>query len=91
MTLLVVAFFTFVLGKGIRAQARRIAFGGESLIGGRAVSVTALAPEGLIRMGGEQWSARAVQGSVSPGERVEVVGREGLCLLVRRAAQEGGV
>ena len=91
MTLLVVAFFTFVLGKGIRAQARRIAFGGESLLGGFAVAVTALAPEGMVRMGGEQWSARAMQGSVSPGEKVEVVGREGLCLLVRRAAQEGGV
>ena len=91
MTLLIVAFFTFVLGKGIRAQARRIAFGGESLVGGSAVSVTALAPGGLVRMGGEQWSARAVQGSVSPGEMVDVVGREGLCLLVRRTAQEGGL
>jgi membrane-bound serine protease (ClpP class) len=90
MTLLVVAFFTFVLGKGIGAQARRIAFGGESLVGGSAVVVTPLVPEGLIRMGGEQWSARATQGSVSPGEKVTVVGREGLCLLVRRVAQEGG-
>ncbi len=90
MTILVVGFFTFVLGKGISAQARKIAFGGESLVGSSAVSITALAPEGQVRMGGEQWSARVVQGSVAPGEKVDVVGREGLCLLVRRSAQEGG-
>jgi membrane-bound serine protease (ClpP class) len=84
MTLLVVGFFTFVLGKGIRAQARRITFGEEALVGGAGTAVTELAPEGFILLGGEQWSARSVEGSVGPGERVEVVGRDGLRLLVRR-------
>jgi membrane-bound serine protease (ClpP class) len=87
MTLLVVGFFTFVLGKGIRAQLRRITFGEEALIGGAGTAVTALAPEGLVLLGGEQWSARSVEGTVGSGERVEVVGREGLRLLVRRGGQ----
>ena len=84
MTILVVAFFTFVLGKGIRAQARKISFGVEALVGGAGTAVTDLAPEGLVLLAGEQWSARSVEGGVGSGERVEVVGRDGLRLLVRR-------
>jgi len=84
MTVLVAGFFIFVLGKGIRAQARRVSFGTEALVGGVATAVTVLAPEGMVRLGGEQWSARSMEGTVGPGERVEVVGREGLSLLVRK-------
>jgi membrane-bound serine protease (ClpP class) len=84
MTLLVAAFFIFVLGKGILAQARRVTFGVESLAGGVGTVITALAPEGLVQMAGEQWSARSVEGEVPPGQSVEVVGRDGLRLLVKR-------
>jgi membrane-bound serine protease (ClpP class) len=84
MTILVAAFFTFVLGKGIRAQARKISFGAEALVGGTGTAATDLSPEGLVQLAGEQWSARSVEGGVSSGERVEVVGRDGLRLLVRR-------
>jgi membrane-bound ClpP family serine protease len=41
-------------------------------------------------MGGEQWSAVAESGAIRAGEKVEVVGRDGLRLHVRRAAQQGG-
>jgi len=91
MTVLVVAFFVFVLGKGILAQSRRISFGAEALTGSRGVAVTDIAPEGMVQSSGEQWSARSDEGNIRAGERVEVVGREGLCLLVRRAKKEGGV
>lgn len=91
MTVLVVAFFTFVLGKGILAQSRRISFGAEAIVGSRGVAVGDLAPEGLVQSSGERWSARSDEGTIRAGERVEVVGREGLCLLVRRAKKEGGI
>ncbi len=84
MTVLVAGFFIFVLGKGILAQARKVAFGVESLAGRTGTVVTALSPEGLVQMAGEQWSARSVEGEVAPGQSVEVVGRDGLRLLVRR-------
>jgi membrane-bound serine protease (ClpP class) len=87
MTILVVAFFTFVLGKGIHAQARKISFGAEALEGGAGTAVTDLSPEGLVHLGGEQWSARSVGGSIAAGESVEVMGRDGLRLLVRRSAK----
>jgi membrane-bound serine protease (ClpP class) len=87
MTILVAAFFTLVLGKGIGAQSRKISFGAEALVGGTGRAVTDLAPDGLVLMGGEQWSARSVEGGVGSGERVEIVGRDGLRLLVRRSGK----
>ena len=90
MTVLLVAFFTFVLAKGIGAQGRKVAFGVEALPGKGGLAVTDLGPEGLVRLGGEQWSALAEGGPIKAGEKVNVVGRDGLRLLVRRSAQQGG-
>jgi membrane-bound serine protease (ClpP class) len=87
MTLLVTGFFVFVLGKGIRAQALRISFGAEALLGAAGHALTELDPDGLVQSGGEQWSARCAEGTVAAGENVEIIGREGLRLLVRRAPQ----
>jgi membrane-bound serine protease (ClpP class) len=87
MTVLVVAFFVFVLGKGILAQRRKIAFGAESVVGTQGMALTDIAPVGLVQSGGEQWSARSDDVGIRAGERVEVVGREGLRLLVRRVSR----
>jgi membrane-bound serine protease (ClpP class) len=87
MTALVVAFFTFVLGKGIGALSRRVSFGAETVVGGAGIAVTSIAQTGLVRMAGEQWSARAEEGEIGPGEKVAVVGRDGLCLIVRPAGK----
>jgi membrane-bound serine protease (ClpP class) len=89
MTVLVVAFFTFVLGKGIQAQARRISFGAEAVVGAGGTAITDLTPEGLVQMAGEQWSALSEEGGITRGVRIQVVGREGLRLLVRRTSKEG--
>jgi membrane-bound ClpP family serine protease len=83
MTVLVAAFFTFVLGKGIGAQSRKVAFGAETVVGGAGFAVTDIAQTGLVQMAGERWSARAEEGRIGSGEKVEVVGRDGLCLIVR--------
>ncbi|HEV8638695.1 MAG TPA: nodulation protein NfeD [Chloroflexota bacterium] len=49
-----------------------------------AVALTDLVPAGVVRLGHEEWSATAESGDVRAGEVVEVVGREGLRLRVRR-------
>jgi membrane-bound serine protease (ClpP class) len=85
MTVLVSSFFIFVVSKGLLAQRRKPSFGTESLPGARGVATTEIAPEGQVHSMGEQWSARSVEGPIHIGENVEVVGREGLCLLVRRS------
>jgi len=66
--------------------------GTESLTGNRGVAITEMTPEGQVQSMGEQWSARSVEGPIHAGENVEVVGREGLRLLVRRRPPgQGGV
>ncbi len=84
MTALVVLFFTFVIFKGVMAQGRKVSVGSEALEGASGEAVTDLAPDGLVRVAGEAWSARSVGGSIRAGEAVEVTGREGLRLTVRR-------
>jgi len=82
----------FVISKGLRAQVRRIVFGADTLVGAEGTALTDIAPEGQVRAAGEQWSARSTGGAIRAGEGVEVVGREGLHLLVRgRAHHQGGV
>jgi membrane-bound serine protease (ClpP class) len=85
MTVLIASFFIFIVSKGLLAQRRRPSFGTESLPGARGVAITEIAPDGQVQSMGEQWSAHAVEGSIHTGENVEVVGREGLRLLVRRS------
>jgi len=48
---------------------------------------TGLAPSGQVQLGGELWTAELVDGeeALSADARVEVVGVDGLRLLVRKA------
>jgi membrane-bound serine protease (ClpP class) len=56
------------------------------LTGARGVAAVPLAPAGSVRVLHELWSAVAEGATVEAGEVVEVVGREGLTLRVRRVA-----
>jgi membrane-bound serine protease (ClpP class) len=79
------AFFMTVLTFALRAQRRPVEVGAEALIGRIGETRTALAPQGMIHVAGELWSAVIEPGAsdVSVGERVEVIGLEGLRLRVR--------
>lgn len=55
----------------------------------RGVVVQELAPEGLVKVGGELWRARSADGQVLPaGVAVQVLARKGLLLTVGPVAQE---
>jgi len=61
--------------------------GKQILVGKSAVVRTPLNPRGLVRVGGELWSAELVEGEegqVKEGETVIVVEADGLQLKVRR-------
>jgi membrane protein implicated in regulation of membrane protease activity len=64
---------------------RRKAVGAQTLIGKDAVVTTPLQPVGQVRLDGEIWEARCDAGA-SPGDRVRVIGRDGLQLVVEAAA-----
>jgi membrane-bound serine protease (ClpP class) len=65
---------------------KRVSTGAETLIGVSATVVRACRPDGQVRISGETWDARCEEGA-DPGEPVVVVGRDGLVLVVERAAR----
>lgn len=79
-------FFAVVL-IAMRAMKRPISTGRESLDGKQGLCVTRLAPNGIVQVAGEQWSAILEQGQspLEPGDRVQVVRVEGVRLIVRAA------
>ena len=80
-----------VVGVGRAASRRRAvsedAFGAggrsQVAIGTKGVAKTALAPSGVVLAAGEQWTANSADGSnIEEGQRIRVVGQDGLTLLV---------
>ena len=63
----------------------KVKMGPETLVGAVAEVVTPCAPLGQVRLQGELWRARCEEGA-EPGESVRVRARDGLTLVVERAA-----
>jgi membrane-bound serine protease (ClpP class) len=73
-----------VVGAAVRAQARPALGGALALIGEVGEARSRLAPEGTVFVHGEYWTARAAA-PVERGERVRVIGLEGMVLTVEPA------
>jgi membrane-bound serine protease (ClpP class) len=79
------AVLAFVVNAARRAMHRQPTTGTEGLVGARAVVVEDLAPTGRVRVQGEIWAARTVDGAQVPrGAEVLVVRRDAFLLYVRR-------
>lgn len=78
------AFTVFAGGKALAAQRTPITTGSEGLIGSIATAKVAFneGEEGSVFVQGEWWTARLTTGRLEPGQRAQVVGREGLTLIV---------
>jgi membrane-bound serine protease (ClpP class) len=70
-----------------RSQKEKVTLGIEGLIDEVGVVREKLSPTGRIFVHGEIWKAQA-DSEIDVGEKVEVVGVEGMVLKVRRAAQK---
>ncbi len=68
---------------GSRALREKPLVGLPGMVGSKGRVVSPLAPEGLVRIKGELWLARADSGEVEPGQEVIVVAQEKLRLVVR--------
>ena len=55
----------------------------SSMIGMEGKVVTRLSPEGVVKVRGELWQAVAENAEVEVGQKIKVVGREGLRLLIK--------
>ena len=69
--------------KAAQAKLSKIKTGKEALIGSVGVAVTDLKPKGEIRVLGEFWQATAKETEIKTGEKVEVVGMEGMFVIVK--------
>ncbi len=84
-----VAFFAVSMRYVIKARKKPAVTGGQELIGMTATTVSVLDPTGQVRVRGEIWSASSAEGRIETNTDVEIVGRKGLTLIVRRAGPQG--
>lgn len=83
MAALLAGFMFFAVGAGVRAQRAPARSGSARLIGAVGVARSPLDPDGMVYVQGEMWSAVAVDGPISDGQRVRVVGLDGLRVQVK--------
>jgi membrane-bound serine protease (ClpP class) len=89
VTLIVVALIVAVIFYvGVKAQFRKIKTGREALIGAKGIATSDLKPKGEVRVMGEFWEATAQTGEIATGQAIEVVGMEGMFLVVKPSEQK---
>jgi len=84
VSIIVAAFFAFVISQAIRAHRRQASTGREELIGKQAIVKVALEPEGTVFLKGERWGAISEEGQIKPGEAVIITKVDGLKLYVTK-------
>jgi membrane-bound serine protease (ClpP class) len=72
----------FVLAALLQSRRRPVVTGSEALIGAEGETVSWQGGEGRVRVKGEIWLARS-EASLAAGNRVKIVGRDGLVLRVK--------
>lgn len=85
VALMIVGFSLGVLRAILKAAKQPPRSGVERLIGLHGVALSDLAPSGQVRVDLETWSAVAVDGPISAGEAIVVVGFAGVHLHVKTA------
>jgi membrane-bound serine protease (ClpP class) len=82
-TLVTAAFFIFIIGAGLRAQFLSNKTGRETMLGKTAAALTVIDQTGgQVKLDGEYWKAVS-QTPLPAGASAEVVGIDGLTLLVK--------
>jgi membrane-bound ClpP family serine protease len=77
--------FVFIMHRAlVPAIRRRKVTGAEGMIGQAGKVMEALKPTGTIKIKGEYWKAKSVEGDIETGDEVEVLGITGLNLEVRK-------
>ena len=84
MTVLTVAFFTWIVGAAIRSRRLPVATGRRGLVGESGTVAKALSPVGTVFVDGTYWSAVGTE-SLPVGTAIKVVEVKGLTLKVERA------
>ncbi|MCX6175497.1 MAG: nodulation protein NfeD [Ignavibacteriales bacterium] len=88
VTVLTTLFFVFALGKGIAAQRRQPATGGEGLIGETGKALTLINPErpGQVMVHGEIWNAESKGDEIEEGTKIKVTELKDLNVIVKKTS-----
>ncbi len=68
--------------RGLRSPDLESGSARPGLVGTEGVAITDLAPDGVVRVRGEHWSATAMNGEVKAGQHVQVIEASGVRLGV---------
>ena len=82
LAFLIYAVVLFIIGS--RTLRKKPLPGFTTMVGLEGQVVSRLAPDGILRIEGELWNARAENGTIEVGAEVIVVRQYGLKLAVRR-------
>jgi membrane-bound serine protease (ClpP class) len=89
ITLFIIAVIVaWIFYTGVKAQFARVKTGKEALIGARGLATSDLKPKGEVRVMGEFWEATAKDTTIDVGQAVEVLGMEGIFLVVKAVEQK---
>jgi membrane-bound serine protease (ClpP class) len=89
VTLTIVAvIIALIFYLGVKAQFKRVKTGKEALIGAKGIATTDLKPKGEVRVLGEFWEAITKDSEIITGQAVEVVGMDGMFLVVKPTEQK---
>jgi membrane-bound ClpP family serine protease len=67
-----------------RILRKQVPAGLPSMVGTRGKATGKLSPEGMVRIKGELWTATASNSNIVAGDEIEVVGEDGLRLVVEK-------
>ncbi len=88
VALLSSAIFFGVVALALKARGRAVVSGREQMIGATGEALEAFTASGRVQVMGEQWRART-RVPLAAGQRIRVVGIDGLTLTVEPYEQEG--
>jgi membrane-bound serine protease (ClpP class) len=78
------AFFVLVLRGALEGRKVGVPTGARALIGTTGIAESDLVPMGVVRVGGEAWTAVAASGTVAKGESIRVRDVDSVRLIVER-------
>jgi len=78
--------FSYRLGS--RALRKKPLAGFTDMVGSKGTVIEPLVPRGTIRIGSELWEAESTDREIAAGEKVIVIGQQGLRLMVRKSSTD---
>lgn len=78
-------FFIFALSMALKTHLKKVTTGTEGIVGEKGIAQTKISPEGSVDVHGEIWKAFS-DDTIKKGEKIRVIGVEGLTLKVEKAS-----